>query len=67
MADDDRHTRPDLIPAPLPDIVRTDFFELLRRLETATMRLAGRAVRGPNRHGWGNRHGNPLQSATWPN
>ncbi len=53
MADDDRHTRPDLIPAPLPDIVRTDFFELLRRLETATMRFgrAGGAGAEPARLG----------------
>lgn len=53
MADDDRHPRPDLTPAPLPDIARTDFFELLRQLETATMRFgrAGGAEAEPARLG----------------
>ena len=39
MADEDRHTRPDLTRATLPDPACTDFFELLRGLETATMRF----------------------------
>lgn len=46
MADDDRHPRADLTPAthsaPVPDISDMDFFELLRQLETSTMRF-GRA------------------------
>lgn len=39
MADDDRHPRPDLTAAPVPDIANMDFFELLRQLETETMRF----------------------------
>lgn len=46
MADDDRHARSDLTtdphPATAPEIADMDFFELLRQLETATMRF-GRA------------------------
>lgn len=59
MADDDRHPRADLIPdlppdqalAPLPPIADMDFFELLRQLETATLRFgrAGGAAREPAR------------------
>lgn len=55
MADDDRHPRADLTPGPdsatMPDIAGMDFFELLRQLETATMRFgrAGGAATEPAR------------------
>ena len=41
MADQGRHAGADMTDVP-PDIADTDFFELLRRLETETMRF-GRA------------------------
>ncbi|MEQ6250638.1 type VI secretion system baseplate subunit TssG [Sulfitobacter sp. HNIBRBA3233] len=51
MADDDRHTRADLSTPEA--IARMDFFELLRQLETDTMRFgrAGGAGREPARLG----------------
>lgn len=55
MADDDRHPRTDLTTGPdsaaVPDISDMDFFELLRQLETATMRFgrAGGAAAEPAR------------------
>ncbi len=55
MADDNRHPQPDLTPdraaAALPEIADMDFFELLRQLETATMRFgrAGPAAAEPAR------------------
>ncbi|WP_299911720.1 type VI secretion system baseplate subunit TssG [uncultured Paracoccus sp.] len=55
MADDDRHPRADLTPGPAeaaaPEIANMDFFELLRQLETATLRFgrAGGAASEPAR------------------
>lgn len=55
MADDARHTRPDLTPE--ARAARSDFFELLRRLETEELRFgrAGGAGREPARLGQGAR------------